>query len=186
MARQGHSFATADNARVILRNPDGSVKDVPEDGKTLGEIAVRGNIVMKEVRKDAWFLSKIYLKIRQYFNDPEATAKAFVGGYFATGDLAVTYPDHSISIQDRSKDIIISGGEVCSSIDVNCPPLLIFVVECIKFINRARYVNSTILWPLTLIVYHNRTRRTFTHPRSRRCCTAPSKMGRATSCIYRI
>ncbi|KAF8527924.1 acetyl-CoA synthetase-like protein [Hysterangium stoloniferum] len=98
MARQGHAFATADEARVVLRNPDGSLQDVPDDGKTLGEIAVRGNIVMKE-----------------YFRDPDATAKAFLGGYFATGDLAVKNPDQSISIQDRSKDIIISGGEFNAS-----------------------------------------------------------------------
>ncbi|KAF8587271.1 acetyl-CoA synthetase-like protein [Ramaria rubella] len=95
MARQGHSFATADDTRVVLRNEDGTLKDVPEDGRTLGEIAVRGNIVMKE-----------------YFRDPQATAKAFAGGYFCTGDLAVKYPDHTVSIQDRSKDIIISGGNL--------------------------------------------------------------------------
>ncbi|KIJ45585.1 hypothetical protein M422DRAFT_75032 [Sphaerobolus stellatus SS14] len=101
MARQGHSFATADDARVVIHQPDGSLKDVPEDGKTLGEIAVRGNIVMKE-----------------YFNDPAATAKAFAGGYFSTGDLAVKFPDRTISIQDRSKDIIISGGENASSLSI--------------------------------------------------------------------
>lgn len=49
MARQGHSFATADDLRVIVRQPDGSFKDVPDDGVTLGEVAMRGNIVMKEV-----------------------------------------------------------------------------------------------------------------------------------------
>ncbi|KAF8489608.1 acetyl-CoA synthetase-like protein [Gautieria morchelliformis] len=94
MARQGHAFATADEARVVLFNKDGTMKDVPADGRTLGEIAVRGNIVMKG-----------------YFRDPQATARAFAGGYFATGDLAVKHADHTISIQDRSKDIIISGGK---------------------------------------------------------------------------
>lgn len=101
MARQGHSFATAEETRVVNKGSDGSLIDVPEDGKTLGEIAVRGNIVMKE-----------------YFKDPEATAKAFQGGYFSTGDLAVRYPDRSVFIQDRSKDIIISGGENASSLAI--------------------------------------------------------------------
>lgn len=55
-----------------------------------------------------WFSS---LSMIQYFRDPQATAKAFAGGYFATGDLAVRHADHTISIQDRSKDIIISGGK---------------------------------------------------------------------------
>ncbi|KAG6911847.1 hypothetical protein DXG01_000094 [Tephrocybe rancida] len=98
MARQGHAFATAQGVRVIYP-PGEHVKedeliDVPRDGKTLGEIVTRGNITMKE-----------------YFNDPEATAKAFRGGVFRSGDLAVWYPDGSVAIMDRSKDIIISGGE---------------------------------------------------------------------------
>jgi len=101
LARQGHSFATADETRVVSLSHEGLLEDVPQDGKSLGEIAVRGNIVMKE-----------------YYRDPEATAKAFSGGWYATGDLAVKYPDHSISIQDRSKDIIISGGENASSLAI--------------------------------------------------------------------
>ncbi|KAG6836817.1 hypothetical protein H0H93_002839 [Arthromyces matolae] len=75
--------------------------DVPRDGKTLGEIVTRGNITMKE-----------------YFNDPEATAKAFRGGAFRSGDLAVWYPDGNVAIMDRSKDIIISGGENASSLAI--------------------------------------------------------------------
>ncbi|KIK71136.1 hypothetical protein GYMLUDRAFT_33267 [Collybiopsis luxurians FD-317 M1] len=100
MARQGHSFATAGDTRVIYRTdespagPNGDLVDVPSDGKTIGEVVTRGNIVMKE-----------------YFNDPEATEKAFRGGYFGSGDLAVMHPDGSIAILDRQKDIIISGGE---------------------------------------------------------------------------
>jgi len=72
-----------------------------KDGKTLGEITTRGNIVMKE-----------------YFRDPEATAKAFRGGAFRSGDLAVWHSDGSISVLDRSKDIIISGGENASSLAI--------------------------------------------------------------------
>lgn len=69
--------------------------DVPRDGKTVGEIVMRGNIVMQG-----------------YFQDPDATARVFEGGYFHSGDLAVWHEDGSVQIQDRSKDIIISGGEV--------------------------------------------------------------------------
>ncbi|KAJ3798821.1 hypothetical protein GGU11DRAFT_779484 [Lentinula aff. detonsa] len=107
MARQGHPFATAGNMRVVYRTdenpngPDGKLVDVPKDGKTMGEIVTRGNIVMKE-----------------YFKDPEATKKAFRGGYFGSGDLAVMHPDGSASILDRSKDIIISGGENASSLAI--------------------------------------------------------------------
>jgi acyl-CoA synthetase (AMP-forming)/AMP-acid ligase II len=74
---------------------DAELVDVPNDGKTVGEIVMRGNIAMRE-----------------YFRDPEATKKAFEGGYFHSGDLAVVHPDGYVAIQDRSKDIIISGGEV--------------------------------------------------------------------------
>lgn len=106
MARQGHSFATADEARVVYQIPPdhtGPVElvDVPADGKTLGEIVTRGNIVMKE-----------------YFRDPEATAKAFRGGYFASGDLAVKHLDRSVAILDRSKDLLISGGENASTLAI--------------------------------------------------------------------
>ncbi len=76
---------------------DDQIIDVPRDGKTVGEIVTRGNLVMKE-----------------YFRDPEATKKAFRGGYFHSGDLAVMHSDGSIAVVDRSKDIIISGGEVVS------------------------------------------------------------------------
>ncbi|KAF7310742.1 Amp-binding domain [Mycena chlorophos] len=100
MARQGHAFATAQNVRVV--KVEGSeLTDVPRDGKTIGEIVTRGNIVMKE-----------------YFRDPEATTKAFRGGSFNSGDLAVMFEDGTVSIVDRQKDIIISGGENISSLSV--------------------------------------------------------------------
>ena len=82
-------------------SPDAPLVDVPKDGKTMGEIVFRGNIVMKE-----------------YFKDPEATRKAFRGGHFNSGDLAVWHPDGYIAIMDRSKDIIISGGENASSLAI--------------------------------------------------------------------
>ena len=98
--RQGLTYATAEQVRVVFPlqegdSADAPLRDVPKDGKTMGEIVFRGNIVMKE-----------------YFRDPGATAKAFRGGYFNSGDLAVWHPDGYIAIMDRSKDIIISGGEV--------------------------------------------------------------------------
>lgn len=97
VARQGHAFTTSFPLRVVRPTsaPGEELVDVPRDGHTVGEIAVRGNIVM-----------------HGYFQDPEATARAFDGGYFHSGDLAVWYPDGSVQIQDRMKDIIISGGEV--------------------------------------------------------------------------
>ncbi|KAL5534450.1 hypothetical protein ACEPAG_912 [Sanghuangporus baumii] len=101
MARQGHAFATAQDVRVVYQDDSDELTDVPADGKTVGEVVTRGNIVMKE-----------------YFRDPEATEKAFRGGYFASGDLAVMHEDGSIAIQDRSKDIIISGGENASSLAI--------------------------------------------------------------------
>jgi AMP-binding enzyme len=96
-ARQGHAFATSFPLRVIhpTNAPGEALVDVPRDGKTVGEIVVRGNIVMQG-----------------YFQDPDATARTFDGGYFHSGDLAVWHPDGSVQIQDRMKDIIISGGEV--------------------------------------------------------------------------
>jgi fatty-acyl-CoA synthase len=75
--------------------------DVPCDGTTLGEIVARGNVVM-----------------RGYYNDPDATAAAFAGGWFHSGDAAVVHPDGYIEIRDRFKDVIISGGENISSIEV--------------------------------------------------------------------
>ncbi|KZT71372.1 acetyl-CoA synthetase-like protein [Daedalea quercina L-15889] len=108
MARQGLAYAASDEARVVYPLKEGEdpyadteLVDVPKDGKTVGEIVVRGNIVMKE-----------------YFRDAVATKKAFRGGHFGSGDLAVWYPDGYISIQDRSKDIIISGGENASSLAI--------------------------------------------------------------------
>jgi fatty-acyl-CoA synthase len=80
--------------------PD-SMQPVPRDGETIGEIMMRGHDVMKG-----------------YFKNPEATEAAFRGGWFHTGDLAVMHPDGYIDIKDRSKDIIISGGENISSIEV--------------------------------------------------------------------
>jgi long-subunit acyl-CoA synthetase (AMP-forming) len=98
-ARQGHAFATSFPLRVVHRTTSTGEElvDVPRDGKTVGEIVVRGNIVM-----------------HGYFRDPDATARAFDGGHFHSGDLAVWHPDGSVQIQDRAKDIIISGGEVRS------------------------------------------------------------------------
>jgi fatty-acyl-CoA synthase len=78
-----------------------TVQEVPADGETIGEIMFRGNITMKG-----------------YLKNPSATEEAFRGGWFHTGDLAVVYPDGYVCIKDRSKDIIISGGENISSIEV--------------------------------------------------------------------
>ena len=78
-----------------------TMAEVPADGQTMGEIMFRGNIVMKG-----------------YLKNPKATAKAFEGGWFHTGDLAVMEPDRYVKIKDRSKDIIICGGENISSIEV--------------------------------------------------------------------
>jgi acyl-CoA synthetase (AMP-forming)/AMP-acid ligase II len=96
-ARQGHAFATSSPLRVIFpsKNIGEELVDIPRDGRTVGEIVLRGNIVMQG-----------------YFQDPEATSRAFDGGYFHSGDLAVWHPDGSVQILDRAKDIIISGGEV--------------------------------------------------------------------------
>ena len=78
-----------------------SLTPVPADGATMGEIFMRGNIVMKG-----------------YLKNPQATEEAFAGGWFHTGDLGVVHPDGYIEIKDRSKDIIISGGENISTIEV--------------------------------------------------------------------
>jgi fatty-acyl-CoA synthase len=80
---------------------DENLCEVPHDGQTLGEILVRGNVVMQG-----------------YYNDPEATARAFAGGWFHTGDAAVVHPDGYVEIRDRIKDVIISGGENISSVEV--------------------------------------------------------------------
>ena len=78
-----------------------TLQPVPHDGETMGEIMFKGNIAMKG-----------------YLKNPQATGDAFRGGWFHSGDLAVQYPDGYIKIKDRSKDIIISGGENISSIEV--------------------------------------------------------------------
>ena len=85
---------------VSVRDPQ-TLKAMPHDGETMGEIMFKGNIAMKG-----------------YLKNPKATAEAFAGGWFHSGDLAVQYPDGYIQIKDRSKDIIISGGENISSIEV--------------------------------------------------------------------
>jgi fatty-acyl-CoA synthase len=97
-ARQGIRYHLQHDARVL--NPE-TMQPVPWDGETMGEIMFRGNITMKG-----------------YLKNPKATQEAFAGGWFHTGDLAVQYPDGYIKIKDRSKDIIISGGENISSIEV--------------------------------------------------------------------
>ena len=96
-ARQGVELITSGELRVV----DEEDRDVPRDGATVGEITVRGNVVMKG-----------------YYNDPEATAKALRGGYFHSGDAAVVHPDGYVDIRDRLKDVIISGGENISSVEV--------------------------------------------------------------------
>ena len=96
-ARQGVELVTSGEVRVV--GDDG--REVPPDGETVGEIVARGNVVM-----------------RGYFNDPEATAKAIRGGWFHSGDAAVVHPDGYIEIRDRIKDVIKSGGENISSIEI--------------------------------------------------------------------
>ena len=97
-ARQGVRYPNTEG--VTIMDPE-TMKEVPRDSKTIGEIMIRGNIVMKG-----------------YFKDKDATDKAMKDGWFHTGDLAVMYPDGYVKIQDRSKDIIISGGENISSIEI--------------------------------------------------------------------
>ena len=97
LARQGQAHVTADLVRVV----DEEMNDVPRDGETPGEVVMRGNIVM-----------------RGYFRDPAATAHAFRGGWFHSGDVAVWHPNGAIELRDRMKDIIISGGENISTIEV--------------------------------------------------------------------
>ncbi|KAK8848800.1 AMP-binding enzyme [Apiospora arundinis] len=101
MARQGHGFITSLPIRVVKTDqPDENVLvDVAKDGKEIGEIVFFGNICAKG-----------------YYKDPEATKKLFLGGGLHSGDLAVWHPDGSAQIQDRAKDIIISGGENISSV----------------------------------------------------------------------
>ncbi len=97
LARQGVGMVCADRMRVV----DEAMNDVPADGATMGEIVMRGNNVMTG-----------------YFNDPDATAKAFAGGWFHSGDLGVMHPDGYVELRDRAKDIVVSGGENISTIEV--------------------------------------------------------------------
>ncbi|WP_299349874.1 AMP-binding protein [uncultured Shimia sp.] len=96
-ARQGIAFPMMEHITVM----DENMAQIPMDGKTQGEIVIRGNSVMKG-----------------YLKNPEATAEAFKGGYFHSGDIALQHPDTYVQIADRAKDIIISGGENISSVEV--------------------------------------------------------------------
>lgn len=96
-ARQGVELITSGELQVV----DEDLRPVPHDGDTLGEIVVRGNVVMEG-----------------YYNDPQATAEAMRGGWFHSGDAAVVHPDGYVEIRDRFKDVIISGGENVSSVEV--------------------------------------------------------------------
>jgi len=97
LARQGQAYISSDLVRVV----DDQMNDVARDGATMGEVVMRGNNVMSG-----------------YFDDEAATNKAFAGGWFHSGDLAVWHPDGNIELRDRGKDVIISGGENISSIEV--------------------------------------------------------------------
>lgn len=96
-ARQGVELVSSGELRVV----DESGNEVPPDGETLGEITVRGNVVMKG-----------------YYNDSEATNAAIKNGWFHSGDAAVVHPDGYVEIRDRFKDVIISGGENISSVEI--------------------------------------------------------------------
>jgi fatty-acyl-CoA synthase len=98
MARQGIPVALVED--MIIADPE-TMKPVPRDGETIGEIMLRGNTIM-----------------RGYLKNPAATADAFAGDYYHSGDLAVWHADGYIEVKDRSKDIIISGGENISSLEV--------------------------------------------------------------------
>ncbi|SPT50153.1 AMP-binding protein [Actinomadura madurae] len=103
LARQGVGMLTSDRLRVVRRKPDiaGELTDVTPDGTEVGEIVMRGNSVMKA-----------------YHRDPGATARAFTGGWFHSGDLGVMHPDGYVQLVDRAKDVIISGGENISTVEV--------------------------------------------------------------------
>ncbi len=98
MARQGVTYPTLEDSEVL--DPD-TLAPVPWDGETMGEIMHRGNTVM-----------------RGYLKNPSATEKAFEGGWYHTGDLAVRHPDGYIEVKDRAKDVIISGGENISTLEI--------------------------------------------------------------------
>lgn len=107
---QGQNYVGQDEVRVV----DENMEDVPADGETMGEVVFRGNITMLG-----------------YYKDPEATAKVFAGSWLHSGDVAVRHPDGVIALKDRSKDIIISGGENISTIEVeNCIMHHPKVLEC--------------------------------------------------------
>ena len=97
-ARQGVRYPSLEG--LMVADPD-TMNKCPADGQTIGEVMMRGNIIMKG-----------------YFKDLDATSKALKGGWFRTGDLGVMHPDGYIQLKDRSKDIIISGGENISSIEI--------------------------------------------------------------------
>lgn len=96
-ARQGVGYVHAPEVRVV----DDAMEDVPADARTLGEVVMRGNNVMKG-----------------YYRDEEATERAFRGGWFHSGDLAVMHPNGAIELRDRMKDVIISGGENITTVEV--------------------------------------------------------------------
>ena len=98
MARQGVHYVTLEDAVIIDAS---TMQPVPKDGTTIGELMIRGNTVMKG-----------------YLKNPSATTDAFAGGWFHTGDLGVQHPDGYVEIKDRAKDIIISGGENVSTLEV--------------------------------------------------------------------
>jgi fatty-acyl-CoA synthase len=109
-ARQGQGYMLFDLVRVV----DEQMRDVPRDGQTLGEVVMIGNNVAKG-----------------YYEQPEATAESFRGGWFHSGDIAVWHPDGYIELRDRKKDIIISGGENISTIEVEqCVAKHPAVLEC--------------------------------------------------------
>ena len=97
LARQGLGMIQADRLRVV----DEDMNDVPADGETMGEIVMRGNNVMKG-----------------YFEDREATEEAFRGGWFHSGDLGVMQPDGYVQLRDRAKDVVVSGGENISTVEI--------------------------------------------------------------------
>jgi fatty-acyl-CoA synthase len=98
MARQGVSYPVLED--IMVADPE-TMAPVPWDGETIGELMLRGNPVMKG-----------------YLKNPTATAEAFRGGWYHSGDLGVCHPDGYIELRDRAKDIIISGGENISSLEV--------------------------------------------------------------------
>mgnify|MGYP001291521116 FL=1 len=110
-SRQGVSYVVQEDIKVVTQS---SKEDVPRDGKTIGEVLLRGNITMKG-----------------YIKNPEATEEAFSGGWFHTGDLGVMFENGYVQLKDRAKDIIISGGENISSIEIeNCIYHLEQVAAC--------------------------------------------------------